>query len=490
MRHCRLVLTALLLVGCGKSSPPADPAPAPDTSAATARPPAEADTQPAAQVDTQPAPTPDAAPAKADVDPNAYLVWWQTDRGDMTSWVVADGEGVRIETTRPQIAVFADETLFGIEARYVPFTETTCEDFENGRTSPAGKRWLPYLVAKGLAGRDAGETRELTPAKSSYFFDEPSADGVSVLVGEHWGRTHKFIGSWRDLLLVTDCEGSYGCGAHGDVGCMARATKLGSDAPTIDVEKLAQNVAPLAKEFIKSWASEDSELVPELDHFGIKAKDGAVVIDYVYTASVPYSGSDGSWSSYSQSRTFNAPPVESLDLGELPASVKEALQKGGVEGHFGWSIVKPSQVEAARRAFDDPSTLPGPPPADEVAPANTDSPATLVEAGRKLSRDKDFAGAIAAFDKAIAAEPKLARAWSGRGFAKLGQDDLAGARSDFEQALTLEDAPKFQAAVFFNLGQIAEKQNDPTTALNHYEKANTLSPSDAAKKRIEALQKR
>lgn len=485
MRNISFLLSALLLIACGKSTPAPEPAP-PTTAPPAPRVDAEATTSP----DTQPAPDPDTAPTKAEVDPNTYLVWWQTDRGDVTSWVVADGEGVRVEANRPQITVFADETLFGLETRYIPFTETTCEDFENGRKTRAGKRWLPYLVAKGLAGRDIDQVRELTPPKSGYIADEPPADGVFELVGEHWGRTHKFIGSWRDLLLVTDCEGSYGCGAHGDVNCTARATKLGSHAPTIDVEKVAKHVDSLAKEFITAWAGEDSELVPEFDHFGIKSKDGVLLIDYVYTASVPYSGSDGSWSSYSQSRTFTAPPVEALDLGELPATVKKAIQKAGVEGHFGWSVVKPSHVEEARRAFDDPSTLPAPAPADEVAPATAETPATLVESGRKLTRDRDFAGAIAAFDKALGAEPKLARAWSGRGFAKLGQDDLAGARADFEKALTLDDSPKFQAAVYFNLGQIAEKQNDPSAALGHYEKANTLSPSDAAKKRIEALQKR
>lgn len=485
MRNTPLLLSALLLIACGKSTPAPEPAPP-----TTAPPAPQADAEATASPDTLPAPATDTVTPKVEVDTNTYLVWWQTDRGEVTSWVVADGEGIRIEASRPQITLFADETLFGLETRYVPFTETTCEDFENGRKTRGGKRWLPYLVAKGLAGRDIDQIRELTPPKSGYIADEPPADGVFELVGEHWGRTHKFIGSWRDLLLVTDCEGSYGCGAHGDVGCMAHAVKLGSDAPTLDVEQVAKHVDPLANEFIKAWASEDSELVPEFDHFGLKSKDGAVVVDYVYTASVPYSGSDGSWSSYSQSRTFTSAPVEALNLGPLPVVVQKALQKAGVDGHFGWSIVKPSYIEPARRAFDDPTTLPGPAPADEVAPADTESPTTLIETGRKLSRDKDYAGAITAFDKAIAAEPKLARAWSGRGFAKLGQDELAGAKADFEQALTLEDAPKFQAAVFFNLGQIAEKQNDPTAALSHYEKANTLSPSNAAKKRIEALQKR
>ncbi|HRE88940.1 MAG TPA: tetratricopeptide repeat protein, partial [Myxococcota bacterium] len=331
--------------------------------------------------------------------------------------------------------------------------------------------------------------RELTPRKSGYSADEPADDGAFELIGEHWGRTHTWAGSWKDLVLVNECEGAYGCGAHGDMGCTARAIKLGPDAPQIELEEVAQHLAPLTKELLATWTTEDGDISPELDHFFIKSKKGAVEIEYVYVASIFYAGTDGTWSSYSQTRRYSGAPVESLSLGELPAVVKKALEKAEVDGSFGWSVVKQDQVEAARKAFDDTSTIPGPAPADEAASPAGETPAALIEAGRKLTRERGFTGAIAAFDKAIAAEPKNARAWSGRGFAKLGQDDLDGAKADFEQALTLEDAPKFQAAVYFNLGQIAEKQKDKAAAITHYEKANSLSPSDASKKRLEALQK-
>jgi tetratricopeptide (TPR) repeat protein len=489
-RH-RLALAAILILSaCGRSTPPS-PAPSAQADVTATSQPQPSTDAPAASADVAPAPAADAQPApKAEVDPNTYLVWWQTDRGDVTSWVVADGEGVRIEASRPQVMVFADETLFGLEMRYIGFTETNCEDFENNRKTRSGKKWLPYLVARGLAGREVDQVRELTPRKSGYSADEPAVDGVFELVGEHWGRSHKWAGSWKDLVLVNDCEGAYGCGAHGDMGCTARAIKLGPDAPQIELEKVAQHLAPLTKELLATWTTEDGEISPELDHFFIKSKKGAVEIEYVYVASIFYAGTDGTWSSYSQTRRYTGAPVESLSLGELPAVVKKALEKAGVDGPFGWSIVKQDQVDAARRAFDDPSTIPGPAPADEPAPASGETTASLVETGRKLTRERDFANAITAFDKVIENEPKHARAWSGRGFAKLGQDDLDGARADFEKALTLEDDAKFQAAVYFNLGQIAEKQKDTATAISHYEKAIGLSPSDAAQKRLDALKKR
>ena len=81
-----------------------------------------------------------------------------------------------------------------------------------------------------------------------------------------------------------------------------------------------------------------------------------------------------------------------------------------------------------------------------------------------------------------------ARAWSGRGYAKLASGDLTGARTDFEKALELDQAPKFQSAVHFNLGELAEKEMKLDQAREHYKKALALAPSAAVKKRLEKLQ--
>lgn len=478
MRVAHLAVSLMLFAACGKK----DPAPVADTIAATQPGPdalVETDTV-MSKEDSTPAPT-------FEADPNTYLVWWRTEKGDVTSWVSADGEGVRIEATRPQLVVFADETLFGMESRYTAFTETNCEDFENGKKTQSGKRWLPHLVARGLAGQDAGKTHELTSPKSSYFFAEPTADGVYELVGEHWGRTPMVVGSWRGLVLVNDCEGAYGCGAHGDMSCGAKAVALGTDAPRVDLEQVAKHVAEPAKETLAGWEGDEGEIEKELDHLRFKSKAGELEVDYFFVTSVPYAGSDGTWSSYSQSRTYSGKPVAPLGLEALPELVKKAMQKAGVDGYFGWSIIKPTHLEEARRAFDDPTTLPAPAPADEVATPTSEDPKRLLEEGRKLTRDKSYPSAIEAFDKAIALDPKLARAWSGRGYAKLLAGDLDAAKADLDHALTLDQSKKLVAAVHFNLGEIAEKQGDKGLAKEHYQKAYDQIPTDAAKKRLEAL---
>lgn len=487
MRLTIALALCTLFVACGKKTEPPPTAPAPAADAASPAPAPGSDT-------TSSAPAADAAPTaetpRAPSDPDTYLVWWASEGGYQTAWVSADGEGVRVEATRPQLVVFADETLFGVETRYVPFRETSCEDFESGKKGkPGPRKWLPYLATRGLAGKHLDEVRELVSAKSDYSFEEPDADGVYNVVGEHWGRTISLVGGWRDLLMIIECEGAYGCGAHGDQGCGFVRGLLGPDAPAPSIEAVVKHLGAAPQQMLKDWVGEDAgeELVPELDHFTLKAKDGQVLVDYVWVASVPYSGTDGSWSSYTQSRTHTGPPVEGLGLGNLPAVVSKALSKRGVEGHFGWSVVKPDMLEAARKAFEDTSTLPGDKPVDDAPSEDREDATTLMNDGRKLTKDRKYSEAIARFDKALGLDDKLARAWSGRGFAKLGADDVAGAKADFEKALTLEDDKKFQAAVHFNLGEVAEKQGDKEAAKTHYETALKLAPSDAAKKKLDAL---
>lgn len=81
--------------------------------------------------------------------------------------------------------------------------------------------------------------------------------------------------------------------------------------------------------------------------------------------------------------------------------------------------------------------------------------AALVKAGRELARRGDQAQAIARFDEALAVDPWIARAWSGRGYARLqARRDLERARQDFEIALLLDASPSFQGAVWFNLATV------------------------------------
>jgi tetratricopeptide (TPR) repeat protein len=116
----------------------------------------------------------------------------------------------------------------------------------------------------------------------------------------------------------------------------------------------------------------------------------------------------------------------------------------------------------------------------------------LIDEGRKLTSDKDYSGAIAAFDKVIAANPDAIRAHTGRAFALLSRaegDDLDQAEKGFEEAYQLTKVmadrdDKLRSQIMFNRGLIAEKQGKAELAKRFFQKAHDLSPSPATEKKL------
>jgi Flp pilus assembly protein TadD len=108
--------------------------------------------------------------------------------------------------------------------------------------------------------------------------------------------------------------------------------------------------------------------------------------------------------------------------------------------------------------------------------------------GRKATKSKEFTKAVEHFNAAIALDPTAARAWSGWGYARQLAGEWTAAEADFTKALELDSTPAFQGAVWFNLGGVHEGRGDRAAARRAYDKANTLSPSEAAQKKLETLQ--
>lgn len=481
-----MLMALLFLSACGKKEPTPPPAP---TSPPPAITPADAAATPAdaaAAVDTDRS------------DRSAYLVWLPTGEGYETTWIAPDDAGgIKVVGRRAQATLFAGGALWGVETRWLPLREVPCEDFdrqeEGGPAArPGPKKHVPWLAARALAGDKAGTDLTLTSKVPSQLFGEPEKDGAITMIGEHWGRTVQLAGGAADVLLVTDCDGAYQCGAHGDHGCGFGARDFAGKDVTIDLGAARNTLAPDTKAMIADWVKESEGEVnePDIRAVYLIGNGGEPRAAYVYVADVAYAATSGDWGSYTQSRNHLGKVLPELGLAETPALVKAFLADKPRESTFGWSAVPADAAAGILEAFRDDATLPAPRPADESAEqvADADAARARVNEGRKLTRDKQYVEAIAAFDEALKLSgDKLARAWSGRGYARLLAGDLAGAESDFQKALTLDDTPKFQAAIYFNLGELAEGQKDKAKAIGFYEKANTLSPSDAAKKRLEKL---
>jgi len=91
------------------------------------------------------------------------------------------------------------------------------------------------------------------------------------------------------------------------------------------------------------------------------------------------------------------------------------------------------------------------------------------ERGTRRLIDKDVAGALADYDQAVAAAPKLAAAYVDRSFGRSEAGDLPHAIDDLSQALTLglDD----QAAGFYLRAELRAKMKDLRGALADYDQA-------------------
>ena len=82
--------------------------------------------------------------------------------------------------------------------------------------------------------------------------------------------------------------------------------------------------------------------------------------------------------------------------------------------------------------------------------------------GKGKLKQGDLAGAISDFDQAIAVDPKYATAYNDRGNVRKALGDLAGAISDYDQAIVV-DPKKVEA--YYNRGFARKAQEDLTSAV-------------------------
>jgi len=515
-RHLATLIPWLVLAACGgKSAPDAAPAtppanaPVPTMAADIAGAPEPAVSPPAvvAGADIATGMSAEVGVAAA-VAGDQFIVWTRSAKGYTSAWIAADGQdngGSAVLATRDEVALFDGEDVWALQWHYAPFQELACEFVDNelpgAKVVLGPKRYYPWLAARAL-GTELPERTLLAPYDGDSYGDKAKDGEPPTYWGEHWGRTIEAVGGEGARLFLTDCDGGYGCGAHGETGCAFMPVTFGAAVPALDFPALEKEVAGLRKSVEAGWVDND-----EINSEGINLegvyfhhRGEEFEIGYQFVASCSYAGTDGSWSSYSQARTKFAPPVAGLGLHALPGPVRAYLRSqpgpqprpdgSSAEAEavsFGWSAVPASaKREALLAAFKDPATLAPPRPEDEAAGASEGANAKLAE-GRKATKEKRYLDAIKAFDEAIAGSATLARAWSGRGYAKLLSGDLAGAKVDFDQALTLDATPKFQGAVHFNLGELALRNKDVVAAKAAFTKANQLAPSDAAKKQLERL---
>lgn len=110
-----------------------------------------------------------------------------------------------------------------------------------------------------------------------------------------------------------------------------------------------------------------------------------------------------------------------------------------------------------------------------------------LEEGRKKSRAKDFVGAIAAFDRALALAPDDVRVLAEVGWAAFNAGDLARADAANRRALANVTDKTLRAQILYNAGRVAEEKKDSEAARKAYAESLALRDNAEVKRRLDGV---
>jgi hypothetical protein len=452
-----------------------------------------------------PAPKPEpVADAKAaeDAEPKPareWLVWFREGEGWTTRWVgdrPDRGDTTETVAERKALVHGTYDSAFHIVRRDADVDVRTCAcmsgDFgSKDECERTGKVTRPGLAAIDLR---SGEEKALV-----------LADAGSVF-GEVYGMSLQVTGGVQGRLVVRTEDAGYYCGAHQSIDAGDRMLVLGGEArewPTIELPEAVKTAAATGEMFDLYAGCEGGTT---LDAFvrdtmrwsglAIALEAGAPRPTWTFTADVYYACSPD-YLATGHTTTDLLPEAAALGLAPpLPAGLSRALSDIGTKPAVGWAELKLTADERADvlAKFQALEETPWPPANSEVrphsaeaGPADAGAARTKLAEAREHTRAKDYAAAIAAFDAAILADPKMARAWAGRGYAKLLAGDLSGAKKDSERALELDETEGFQASVHYNLGLVAQKQGKTSAAKAAFARSLALRAHDEVQRAHDAL---
>jgi tetratricopeptide (TPR) repeat protein len=109
-----------------------------------------------------------------------------------------------------------------------------------------------------------------------------------------------------------------------------------------------------------------------------------------------------------------------------------------------------------------------------------------LQKGRALTSKKDYPGAVAAFNDALAVRAGDPQALSERGYAYLLAKDYDKALADLEAASKHAVSTVLQGQIWFNRGLIADARGDHAAALKAYAESNRVRPTKAAAAKLGA----
>jgi tetratricopeptide (TPR) repeat protein len=476
---------ALMAAGCGTKpaeGPPTAPTPVSGAqNPATAEAPAAAPAEPAAApvAAEKPAVAAEAPVQPAETPGEDWLIWSPAGKGWVTRWISVRGDEFSVVAERKAVILSDGTKLFRVERHDATLTVKSCDCVMEGEDAE-GCKATGKTVVQGLRGYDlaGGDAIAIHPP------------GSEDLVGGDFYFSVDLVGGSGALLLFDDNQSGYECGAHGNNSVTTRVydlakgprdhTAFEATDKRLPADVRRAGLTALMPDY-KECEGEDATMEranTEAKLEGVKVsigQDGAPRLAWSYAVDVYYACSSD-YLVHGTASTGLVPEASDLGLaGPLPAGVVKAMAAATDKWTVGWSklALEGEAREAALAAF---KAAPEPAwPALEAEPAGGDA-AALIKEGRKLTNAKDYPAAIAKFTEALSIDGSQAAAWSGRGYAHLRNKGYADAKTDLEQALKLGGDTLFEAQVQFNLGQVAEQQDDKAAARTAYERSLALRP--------------
>ncbi|MCY1061587.1 tetratricopeptide repeat protein [Nannocystis sp. SCPEA4] len=472
---------AVMIVGCTGGSPNSNPG---NPTAPTKAAPVVTD------VPSKTAPvTPPPAVANAGAGED-WLVWWFHGDTWRTRWLRVDGEAASVVGEREALIVGDAARLWQIERAdtEVAVKSCQCEHDDLKRCPDAGKVTMLGLRARELGG---DSTVTIHEARAEPLQGEDMEFGLQV------------VGGAQARLIVESSDSGYFCGAHGSYSVVDTVFDVAAGRKLeLQPDWWKQLPEPIRRAAVQSIEKEyngchgtalsTNELMNEHAYFAGAALTlvrGAPTITWKLAVSAMYvCSSDYAYTGQSTSGLVAEAAPLGL-AGPLPAGVTAALASIGDAKSLGFSrLTLPDRERAARlAAFTAASERPWPELGSRARSMGGSAGQAKVDEGRKKTREKNYAEAIAAFDAAIEIDAELVSAYAGRGYAHLLAGDRERARADFKTALRKSDEPKLQAAVWFNMGTLAVQENDTKAARAAFEKSQAMRPSKQAEAALAGL---
>jgi tetratricopeptide (TPR) repeat protein len=122
-----------------------------------------------------------------------------------------------------------------------------------------------------------------------------------------------------------------------------------------------------------------------------------------------------------------------------------------------------------------------------LTPAQRKAVLAALDAGRKKARAKDYKGALADYDRALAIAPDDGRVLAEVGYAAMLDGDLTRADDANKRALKAVHDKNLRAQILYNAGRVAEARKDQEAARAAYAESLSLRENAEVRRRLDSV---